>query len=53
MTKQTCNLKDTDLDSFIKEIGIEDTLTNNLDDMVKIFNKKVTTTLDHYAPEKN
>ena len=52
MTTQTCNLKDIDLDSFIKDIGIEDILTSNLEDMVEVFNKKLTTTLDYYAPEK-
>ena len=53
MTTQTHNLKDIDLDSFIKDIGIEDILTSNLEAMVEIFNKKLTTTLDHYAPDKN
>ena len=52
ITTQTCNLKDIDLDSFIKDIGIDDILTSNLEDMVEVFNKKLTTTLDHYAPEK-
>ena len=53
MNTQTCNLKDIDLDSLIKDIGIEDILTSNLEEMVEVFNKKLTTTLDHYAPEKN
>ena len=52
MTTQTCNLKDIDLDSFIKDMGIEEIPTSNLEDMVEVFNKKLTTTLDHYAPEK-
>ena len=52
-TIQTCNLKDIDLDHFIKDMGIEEIPTSNLEDMVEVFNKKLTTTLDHHAPEKN
>ena len=52
MTTQSHNLKDIDLDSFIKDIDIEDILTSSLEDMVEVFNKKLTTTLYHYAPEK-
>ena len=52
MTTQTCNLKDIDLDSFIKDMGIEEISTSNLEDMLEMFNKKLTTTLDHYAPKK-
>ena len=40
MTLQMHNLKDIDLDQFTKDVGIEEILTNNLDDMVEVFNKK-------------
>ena len=52
-TIQTQNLKDIDLDHFIKDTSIEEIPTSNLEDMVEVFNKKLTTTLDHHAPEKN
>ena len=51
-TIQTPNLKDIDLDHFIKDMGIEEIPTSNLEDMVEVFNKKLTTTLDHHVPEK-
>ena len=39
-TMQTCNLKDIDLDHFIRDMGIEEIPTSNLEDMVEVFNKK-------------
>ena len=52
MTIQTCNLKDINLDQFTKDVGIEEIPTSNLDDMVDIFNKKLTSALDYPAPRK-
>ena len=52
MTIQTHNLKDIDLDQFTKDVGIEEILTSNLEDMVEVFNKKLISALDHHAPEK-
>ena len=40
MTLQMHNLKDIDLDQSIKDVGIEEISTSNLDDMVEVFNKK-------------
>ena len=40
MTMQTCNLKDTDLDQFTKEVAMEEIPTSNLDDIVEVFNNK-------------
>ena len=52
MTIQTCNLKDTDLDHFTKDVDIEEIPTSNLKDMVKVLNKKLISALDHHAPKK-
>ena len=43
---------DIDFDHFTNDMGIEEILTNNLDDMVEVFNKKLISALDHHAPEK-
>ena len=51
-TIQTHSLKDIDLDHFIKDMGIEEIPTSNLEDMVEVFNKKLETTLDNHVPEK-
>ena len=34
-------------------MGIEEIPTSNLEGMVKVFNKKLISALDHHAPEKN
>ena len=47
------NLKDIGLDQFAKDVGIEEIPTRNLHDMIEVFNKKLTSALDHQAPEKN
>ena len=46
------NLKDIDLDQFFKDMDIKEIPTSNLDDMVEVFNKKLTSALDQQAPEK-
>ena len=46
------NLKDIELDQFTKDMGIEEIPTSNLDDIIKVFNKKITSALDHQASEK-
>ena len=53
MTMQTHNLKDIGVDQFTKIAYIEEIPTRNLHDMVEVFNKKLTSALDHQAPEKN
>ena len=52
MTIQTHNLKDMDLDQFTKYMGIEEIPTSNLEDMVEVFNKKLTSAVDHHATQK-
>ena len=52
MTIQIHNLKDIDLDQFTKDVGIEEIPTSNLENIVEVFNKKLTSALDHQATEK-
>ena len=40
MTIQMCNLKDRDLYQFMKNMGIEEIPTSNLDDMEEVLTKK-------------
>ena len=52
MTMPMCNLKDINLDQFTKDLGTEEIPTNNLEDMVKVFNKKTNICTRPPSPPK-